>query len=170
MNRKNATMIVILSAHLDRYPLMQPQDVVKLLFQSEFGPGHLITDRDSCLRYLEEEYRSTRHDPDMPLTEEIGGGFVRVNLAALDTETLPLEEFLEMFMNSANHHEGDKERFLETLGQVKGCYKDLPFSFSYEELSDYLDGYAAKGCPAVHHSEIYRRTYHPAYRVVKDIR
>ena len=31
----------------------------------------------------------------------------------------------------------------------------------------FLKSYRAAGCPAVHHSEAYRRAYHPAYRVVK---
>ena len=33
----------ILLAHLKQYPQMQLQDVVKLLYQSEFGGGHMIT-------------------------------------------------------------------------------------------------------------------------------
>ena len=32
----------ILQEHAKRYPLMQPRDVVKLIYQNEFGGGHLI--------------------------------------------------------------------------------------------------------------------------------
>ena len=33
----------ILLEHFHRYPQMQLQDAVKLLYQSEFGGGHMIT-------------------------------------------------------------------------------------------------------------------------------
>ena len=32
----------ILKIHVKRYPLMQPTDAVKLIYQNEFGGGHLI--------------------------------------------------------------------------------------------------------------------------------
>ena len=31
----------ILREHAERYPLMQPTDAVKLIYQNEFGGGHL---------------------------------------------------------------------------------------------------------------------------------
>ena len=44
----------ILRSHFARYPAMTPQDAVKLLYQSAFGPGHLIADPAYALRRLEE--------------------------------------------------------------------------------------------------------------------
>ena len=37
-------MTDILLFHFARYPKMTPQAAVKLLYQSAFGPGHLIRD------------------------------------------------------------------------------------------------------------------------------
>ena len=48
----------ILLAHLKQYPQMQLQDVVKLLYQSEFGGGHMITSPEKSLDRLKEEYKS----------------------------------------------------------------------------------------------------------------
>ncbi len=45
----------ILLQHFDRYPQMQPQDAVKLIYQQEFGPGHLIKDEKKALEYLRQE-------------------------------------------------------------------------------------------------------------------
>ena len=45
----------ILLAHAKRYPLMQPRDAVKLIYQNEFGGGHLIRDEQTCLNYLRQE-------------------------------------------------------------------------------------------------------------------
>ena len=166
-------MLQIFSEQLKRHPLMQPQDAVKLLYQSEFGPGHMVTDRDACLAILRAEYADisknncTGSTSGIPRTEDIGSGFVRVNLAALDTDTISLEELADWFIRSANCASGDTGRFSEKLEQLKNSYWDLPFAFTYEELTDFLEKYKAAGCPAVHHSELYRLLYRPAYRVVK---
>ena len=42
-------LIKILRAHAEKYPLMRPQDAVKLVYQNEFGGGHLIVDYDWSL-------------------------------------------------------------------------------------------------------------------------
>ena len=66
----------ILIAHAKRYPLMQPRDVVKLIYQNEFGGGHLIRDEQACLNYLRREYDSITKKPNALLYEEIGNGIV----------------------------------------------------------------------------------------------
>ena len=38
----------VLKNHAARYPKLSPQDAVKLLFQSVFGPGHLISDPEAA--------------------------------------------------------------------------------------------------------------------------
>ena len=78
----------ILREHAKRYPLMQPTDAVKLIYQNEFGGGHLIRDEQAVLNYLRREYESVEKDSAMPLYEDIGNGIVRVNLAAIKPEEL----------------------------------------------------------------------------------
>lgn len=78
----------ILIAHAKRYPLMQPTDAVKLVYQNEFGGGHLIRDEQACLNYLRREYDSIVKDPNVLLYEAIGNGIVRVNLAAVKPKIL----------------------------------------------------------------------------------
>ena len=70
----------VLRLHAALYPRMQVQDVVKLLFQSEYGPGHLITDSRQSLQRLQEEYdqMNCREKNIVPL----GNGLVRVPLGA----------------------------------------------------------------------------------------
>ena len=45
----------ILLEHGDRYPDMKPEDAVKLLYQSEFGGGHMISDPSQSLEHLIHE-------------------------------------------------------------------------------------------------------------------
>ena len=154
----------ILRTHARRYPLMQPTDAVKLIYQNEFGGGHLIRDEESCLRYLRAEYASAEKDPHAPLYEPIGNGIVRVNLAAV--KEADLEWIGKRFIRSAFQHTGSLDRFLQKLEVLRQLTGEGIFSFSAEALERYLGQYAQAGYPMVSHSEVYRQQYHPAYRIV----
>ena len=45
----------VLARHFAKYPLMEPQDAVKLIYQMEFGPEHLIRDEGKALSMLRQE-------------------------------------------------------------------------------------------------------------------
>lgn len=156
----------VLREHAARYPLMEPADAVKLIYQNEFGGGHLITDPDKALRFLRMEYASVSRDPALPLTEDIGGGIARVQLAALDEAVFPLERLNALFVRSAEEHRGDGERFLRKLALLRSVTAQGVFDFSPEALDAYLELCRAAGFPAVSHSDRYRSAYRPAYRVV----
>ena len=156
----------ILVAHAKRYPLMQPTDAVKLIYQNEFGGGHLIRDEQACLNYLRREYDSITKKPNALLYEEIGNGIVRVNLAAVKPEDL--EQLGRDFIRSAARHIGSKERFLKKLDVLRQLTAAGHFLFGMTELEDFLSEYIKSGCPMVSHSEQYRKAYLPAYRIVVD--
>lgn len=157
----------ILLAHARRYPLMEPTDVVKLIYQNEFGGGHLIRDEEACLDYLRLEYASVRQDAAIPLLEDIGNSMVRVNLAALDAHGYSVTELGQTFIRSAALHKGNMDSFRKKLSRLAELTHAGSMPFSHESLIDYLTEYEHAGFPAVSHSEIYRNAYHPAYRVVE---
>lgn len=157
-------MKTILLAHAERYPAMEPTDAVKLLYQNTFGGGHLIRDEEAALRYLRREYANVSADPDMPLTEDIGSGLLRVNLAALPENRL--EELGQAFLRSARLCQGTMEDFLPKLEMLREMTREGLLPFSSQTLDSYLSDYARAGYPMVSHSEIYRQAYRPAYRVV----
>ena len=158
----------ILQEHAKRYPLMQPYDAVKLIYQNEFGGGHLIRDEQAVLNYLRREYESVEQDSTMPLYEDIGNGIVRVNLAAVKPEDL--EQLGKDFIRSAAEHTGTKEHFLQKLDVLRQLTAVGNFSFDMIEMEYYLSEYMKSGCPMVSHSEQYRQNYAPAYRVIKKLR
>ena len=103
----------IFLAHANRYPMMQPVDAVKLIYQNEFGSGHMIPSQKACLDYLRREYEHTAKNPSLPLWEDIGNGVVRVNLAAVEPEDLaPLGRD---FIRAAAEHTGSMESFMKKL-------------------------------------------------------
>ena len=155
----------ILIAHAKRYPLMQPRDAVKLLYQNEFGGGHLIRDEQACLNYLRREYADLEKAPTTPLYEDIGNGIVRVNLAAVKPEDL--EQLGKNFIDSAAKHKGTLDSFLHKLKVLRMLTEEGVFTFDTNALSAYLSEYKAAGYPAVSHSPKYREVYKPAYRIIR---
>ena len=156
----------VLLAHAARYPMMEPRDAVKLLYQNEFGGGHLIRDEEKCLSYLENEYRSLPSAPGMPLLEEIGNDFFRVNLAALDAHSITPEELGHAFIRSSSLHHGMMDEFLKKLQLLRDLTAEGTMPFSPDSLDAYLAEYEKAGYPPVSHSDAYRNAYSPAYRVV----
>lgn len=155
----------ILLTHARNYPLMEPTDAVKLIYQNEFGGGHLIRDEEACLHYLRQEYHSVCQKQDMPLFEEIGNHVVRVNLAALDAHHVDVMDLGAAFIRSAAHHKGTPDSFRAKLAILTELTQEGYMPFSTAELEQYLDSYESAGFPAVSHSDAYRAAYHPAYRV-----
>ena len=157
-------LTAVLTAHAKRYPLMEPTDAVKLIYQNEFGGGHLIRNEEACLQYLRSEYATVERNPSMPRSEYIGNGISRIHLAAL--EEWELEDLGREFIRSAADRTGKLDSFLEKLGILREVTCRGVFSFGTVELDAYLAQYEKMEYPAVSHSERYRRAYRPAYRVV----
>ncbi len=146
-------MLDMLRVHRARYPLMEPQDAVKLIYQRAFGPGHMIASRESALSRLEEEMALVRGDPGAALFEPIGAGYARMCLASPEFPR-PLTA-AGMFYASGRPPRDD--RFQAELDALAAAWP---------EAVGYVASYRAGGCPPVRHSEAYRRAYRPAYRVV----
>lgn len=160
------TLEQILMRNAKDYPLMQPQDAVKLIYQNVFGGGHLVKDPASCRCALQHELETTPHDPDCPVVENIGNGLARVNLAGIRTSGYSVLQLGYDFVNSSRKHTGNLSGFLLKLDILRRVTEKGVFCFSAEDLEDYLTEYEKADYPMVSHSEIYRKNYKPAYRIV----
>ena len=154
----------ILRSHARRYPLMQATDAVKLIYQNEFGGGHLIRDEQAFLNYLRREYESVEKEASIPLYEDIGNGIVRVNLAAV--KEVDLAQLGRDFIDSAARHKGSLNGFLNKLKVLQKLTEEGIFAFDADALNAYLFEYEEAGYPAVSHSEQYRQAYKPSYRIL----
>ncbi|MBO4384452.1 MAG: hypothetical protein J5854_03430 [Clostridia bacterium] len=148
--------------NVERYPLMRPQDVYKLVYQHEFGCAHAVKDRGAARAWLARELGETPQK-DAPLYDDIGNGWARVDLAALDANGVTADELLDWFVKSAEPA-GDRTRFKEAVMDIA---EEAELPFEREELKSLVREMEKAGFPAVHHSEEYRKAYRPAYRVVK---
>lgn len=156
----------ILARHFAEYPAMGPQDAVKLLYQMEFGPEHMIRDEKKSLEMLRQEMAQLRpREGTEPLYEPIGNGLCRLNLRPCLQRGIPAEDIHRLFCQAAGSTQGDKRHFRELLGELEEMAEGDETPFEAIELDIFLIPYRDRNCPPLHHSEAYRAAYAPAYRL-----
>ena len=168
----------MLLSHFHWYPAMRIQDLVKLIYQSEFAGGHLIADATQSEARMEEERRAAAAAGVPPFVcvdmagcarrafEDIGGGLCRLHLGELDALGLSTATANRFFVNTAQTVKGDVAHFEEKLAVLLDCCRVGLLPFGETEMAAYIVQLKEKGYPLVSHSEAYRKAYHPAYRVV----
>ena len=152
---------------LRRYPLLQPEDLLKALHQSVFGPGHFVTDEAAALARLEAELAAGGFG-EGPDTEPLDGPFCRVHLRTLERTGLRAETLARAFVLSAQRGPaGDAAALEQKLEILTALAEEGALSFSPEVLKRLVTGWREEGFPARHHSEAFRAAYTPAYRVLR---
>ena len=155
----------ILRRHAASYPNMEPRDAVKLCYQAEFGGEHLICAEADLLPRLREEWYTA--PANRPLTEPAGEEILRVHLGPAREAGLSAELVNRMFVRSGSMRQGSLDGLEKRLTCLRSCADS--FAFSAGELEEFLRAYRSAGCPALHHSERYRVTYRPAYRLIAGV-
>ena len=157
-------MLEILLEEKARRPETEARDFCKLLYQSEFGGGHLPGDAAVQLARLREECAVCGAGNDVPF-ERVGGGLLRLNLRALPALKLRKETVCGLFACAC-----------APRGSVTGLEKKLDIlranaarlELDEETVAREVDAWRAAGYPALSHSGVYRALYHPAYRLVPE--
>jgi hypothetical protein len=153
----------ILDWHLRHYPLLQADDIYKLIYQGVFGPGHLGTEIDVLRRQLNEELRQRSGCFAVEELEPVDpeGLLVRVNLGAVVGSPVRQERLIMALVRTGRDFVPEPELLGPRVASaVNWCQKNLPGQASAlaRRIRDKW------GVPV--HSEIYRRVYQPAYRVI----
>lgn len=151
----------ILLEHADRYPLMQAQDYVKLLYQMHMGPGHFVRNPEDAVNRLRAERKEGETGVRL---EPIGNGLARCYLSGGEGH-LSDDAIADAFVVTANTFMMQPEALrasLDILADLSAGGK-LPC-----EVGSYKENYVASGMPMVSHSDVYREAYRPAYRVVYE--
>lgn len=146
------------------HPYAQPQDYIKLIFQSEFGPGHLIPNPDWAKNRLYEEWQQVK---DMPAEnpQDIGGGYIRLCIKGIDESRLG--EINTAFVASANEKAGSDAGFMAKLELFLAMAGENSFDFDLNTAENAVKEYLKDGIRPTSHTKVYHRHYTPAYRVVK---
>lgn len=153
----------IIYDHLSRYPILQIQDLYKLLHQAALGSEHALSDRSSVERWLTQELSEMGKWIGEPLIDPIShhGDIVRVHLRPYVAAGYHPQSLLEAFIRTANKYRGDT-RLLERYWQEATAIAAFPA----QEMNDFFQELKNNSFPAVHHSAEYERLYRPAYRVI----
>lgn len=149
----------LLRAHRARYPLMETQDCVKLLYQSVFGPMHLGEDIERLASGIAEEWKTVPESGSPVGAERIGGGLCRFPLepGAFCPEAARL--LAELMQQTARHCHGNPlqlRRLLDQLGT------EVP------DLHRWLAETAWDAASPVRHSARFRAAYRPHYRLLRQ--
>ena len=158
----------LLSAHLQRYPAMQLDDIYKLLHQAALGPGHAVGNPVAARKRLDEELAGLPATSNEPAQDIISpdGRLGRVHLRAYLAAGGNPDSLHRAFVATAASYPASPDK----LAKFCGCLGDLSAAggipFAPETVIAYFEDIARKGYPLVHHSKPFHEAYHPAYRVV----
>ena len=166
MNNMELTKKIIFD-QVKKYPKLQVQDILKALYQSEFGCSHFISDDKSGMELLIKELESVydgSHNKEF--VEPLGDRFSRVHIGLLEKNGLKPDTLFKLFKLTSQVDSGIKDNFLKKLD----CFQEMCLSneidFDFKEVSDFIINYKREDCPAVHHTSIFRENYEPAYRLI----
>lgn len=158
----------LLGHHLQRYPLMQFDDIYKLLQQSALGAGHALDDVIKSRESFEFEIASMGSGPEESVADVISpdGRLARIHLRAYLEAGHGADSLFDAFVQTAREYPPAPNK----LAKFCGCVADLAaaggISFDQSELAEYFARIADDGYPIVRHSAAFRKAYKPAYRVV----
>jgi hypothetical protein len=155
------------SEHKVIRPEMRARDAYKLLYQGVFGVGHIMG--PGAWDYLQSEAKSVdlSDQPGEPLMESVSldGSIVRVNLRPFISEGYPLNKLMEAMRES--DIAGNPQVFLESWDTFAELVWSSQLDFEHNEVDTINKALDRSKPQPMHHTQQYRDSYHPAYRVVR---
>jgi len=157
----------ILSEQIRRYPHMEADDWMKLIYHASMGNRHLMEDSSAAHRYLEREMAGI-NDSNLRLVEIISpdNQLARIDLRAYKFWGLSVDRLFDVMIRSARQTEEDSVRLDQYAGELIRWLNQNGQSRSAGQIPERLNEIRVHhGQPS--HSEPYKQAYHPHYRVVR---
>ena len=155
----------ILLEHYQKYPQMELNDFIKLIYQNSFGPRHMHNpSKEDVLKYLDEEIKVVTNETE--IIEDIGNGYVRVYLS----KETNMEKISNNFFNSMaedTYTETNIRIFYRKINVLIKLIKKGSIKLPKKESINYIKEYLSNGINPVRHTKIYNELYKPHYRVIK---
>ena len=153
-----------------KYPEATLQDIYKGSFQDVFGPAHLLTNREAVENYINREIEtveSLEGEDYVPCGWQ--GNFYQVNLKVIADGRIPMDDFVDAFIASANGIDTTlTQAWLEEWEQLQqATRKIVPHLQGFKEDSTLLANLLKQGKYIVHHSRKFNQYYHPHYRIIR---
>jgi len=174
----------IIKRYVINYSKSELIDILKLIYQNEFGPAHLVENNELTIdRIITEGVAAKTIARPGIMAMPIGNGLARVHCALflqafLADITLAGKMLGSMFAVTSELHKGTEARFKEKVDDLLEMVKEGEFDHSdislkkwarsFKETKAEVDRYAEEGYPIPSHSHEYKQMYHPCYRVVYE--
>ena len=156
---------------VEHYPAATLQDIYKTCYQDFFGAEHLMRDTVAAKHYLHSEIMLCEEQDltAMPLREPTGfrHRFVRVNLLNIKEGKITEDELLLLFIDAAGKDNALPIDWESEWEQIERIALEVHPAWQEDELQRELR-HAAQLKAAVRHSDAFRNTYNPHYRIIRN--
>jgi hypothetical protein len=156
--------------YFEKYPESTLQDIYKGSFQDVFGPAHILTDREAVTKYIKYEMETAEAWEEADYTPcGWQGNFLQVNLKVIADGRVPMDDFVDAFMASANGIDTTlTQSFIEDWYLIQQAVRAVkPSLEGFEKDSTLLSNLLKEGKYVVHHSRKFNAHYHPHYRIIR---
>jgi hypothetical protein len=147
------------------HPKSELTDYYKLFFQAYYGQGHFIPDFNKAESYLINEIKEMR-GPYQPLLQDISNkrGLFRVSLSVISKKLLHQDDFWKLFIRGSKNA-AKLDDWPDIWSYV---FRLIDFDISYSKNQVRIKELVkiSKSRKLISHSEVFRLTYQPHYRVM----
>jgi hypothetical protein len=166
----NSTLLDFALSKWQADPSIRIDDAYKWLFQATRGGEHLVDSQEKAAEMLEREWESLgdARDPE-PLWETLSpeDSVGRLNLRPFKRCGGKIVDLVEAFLTSSKDYASEPDEFLNVWIELGELLRIRPSAnFSYSDWSTLNNATKPRGYPAIHHSDLYRNTRKPAYRII----
>jgi hypothetical protein len=152
------------------HPSLVVQDVYKILFQGTMGLKHILRNKEEAFSILEEEFMKT--DPKSKKVENlcerisIDGSVIRVNLRPYKRKSSDIRLLFDSMVTSEKIFIPDEGKLKKLWEIFKSLVQKGELNFNYGEVISFYRNIITQEDTAIRHSEIYRKSEKPSYRIV----
>jgi hypothetical protein len=164
-------LLKLLQQHMIWYPLMELRDIYKLIYQGVLGAEHLLSSPEEFIHHLRSELQYLQPDQNQAILEPVRSDqmLFRLNLCAYKSRQVSIDPLFHPLIETAHLNTGSKTDLLEVWSAFGKLYEQGHIGeFKTSAIFGFSKWLEEMGFPAVHHSEIYRREYQPAYRLISS--
>jgi len=182
MIKQNRSLLSLINQEKQLHPQARLHDYYKLIFQAIYGPGHIIDNRESAYYYLKQELEQNDSFDEINIQDISWTAFIpdcgckisitpqdycRVSLKLIKVNYISLKEYLDLFLKSAdNQIKYDKNHWCKIWDSISIILKELMID-NYATDLELISNNLLINKPIARHSEIYRKTYQPHYRLIR---
>lgn len=139
-----------------------------MLYQANMGLSHFMDNSTTSEKYLYDEYNKKDINADDILLEKISidQSVFRINLGPFKKMELPVELLLRTIKKSAEILKMNIDDLKKQWKYFGKLVKENVLEFDINELHDFDKMIIEKNYPVLNHSEEYRKSNNPSYRIV----